>query len=266
MTGSTGMLGGVMASKWRDRYDLSCLGGRNEFDFLHCDYDLLKKRFDPEVVVHTSAITNMDYCESHPSETMIVNGESVKELVSVFPNAKIIFISSDAVLPPNTKLATEKIKTNPQSIYGKAKELGEKYVMECKHATAIRTTIVGKNITKTGHSLCEWIVESLRRMETITLFDDVWFSPIDVWNFAEAVEWVMKNDTPRILHIGGGERVTKYQFGVGIATALNLPTKLIKKGKLMKEMSLDSSMYTKLSGAKLPDLTEVVRMIAKYYK
>ena len=80
----------------------------------------------------------------------------------------------------------------------------------------------------------------------------------------------MANDTPKILCIGGGERVSKYQFGVAVAKAMNLPIKLIKRGKLADlksqtkrslEMSLDSSLYEKLSGTKLPDLAEVVRMI-----
>lgn len=276
LTGANGMLGSAVVEKWRDKYDLSLIGGRDEFDLLSGDYAALRKRVNPDVVVHAAALTNMEYCESHASETMIVNGESVRKLIEVFPKAKMIFISSDAVFPPNTQMAVESSRVDPQTVYGKAKALGEKYVGASEMATSIRTTIVGKNIMKLGHSLSEWIVESLQAGKSITLYDDVWFTPIDVWHFADALEWVRANKVPKILHIGGGQRVTKYEYGLALARSMKLPDKLIKKGSLLdmksqlqrsNEMSLDSTLYTKLSGRKLPDLTEVARMVAtKYYQ
>lgn len=276
LTGSTGMLGTAIAREWASKYDLSHLGGREDFNFLSGDYDLLGKKYNPQVIVHTAALTNVEYCESHENETMRVNGESVRKLIEVFPKSKFVFISSDAVFPPNTHMAVENSRVDPQTIYGRAKILGEKYTGATDKGISIRTTIVGKNMMKLGHSLSEWIVESLRAGKSITLYDDVWFTPIDVWHFADALEWVVANEVPGILHIGGGQRVTKYEYGLALTRSMKLPDTLIKKGSLSdaksqprrsNEMSLDSTLYTKLSGRKLPDLEEVARMVAtKYYQ
>lgn len=274
LTGSTGMLGTAIAREWASKYDLSHLGGREDFNFLSGDYDLLGKKYNPQVIVHTAALTNMEYCETHENETMRVNGESVKKLIEVFPNARMIFISSDAVYPLNTKMAKEKTVPNPSTVYGRAKVLGESFVTASRNAVAIRTTIVGRNKSKPGHSLVEWIVDSLTKNQEITLFDDVWFSPISIWHLADALTWIIEHETPKILNIGGSERVSKYQFGYQLAEALELPVNMIKQGKFSElnsspkrsnEMSLDSSLFRKLSGRALPDLSEVVKMITKHY-
>lgn len=274
VTGMSGMLGGVLAKAWLQKYRLSTVMGKQQFNFALDDYERLYQVTRPDVVVHAAALTNLEYCENNPEETLLVNGKSVGKLVSAMPEARVIFISSDAVFPPNTKNATENTETNPQTIYGQAKELGEQLLLKAKNGSIIRTTIVGRNINKPGSSLTEWIVNSLKNKQEITLFDDVWFTPISVWHLREALEWVIENETPRILHIAGGERVTKYQYGFELARMLKLPTKLIKKGKLRdsgmtakrsNEMSLDSSLYEKLSGNKLPNLKEVIRMIADSY-
>lgn len=276
VTGTSGMLGGALVRHWRDIYRVGALSGREQFDFSQDSYDELKKRFNPDCIIHSAAITNIEYCEDNVGESMMINGESVRKLTEVFPKAKMIFISSDAVFPSNTQMAIESDLVDPQTVYGKSKTLGEKYTGATDKGISVRTTIVGKNVTKLGHSLSEWIVESLRAGKSITLYDDVWFTPIDVWHFADALEWVIANEVPGTLHIGGGQRVTKYDYGLALARAMKLPVKLIKKGKLpnikslpkrSSEMSLDSTLYTELSGHKLPDLEEVVRMMAaKYYQ
>lgn len=270
------MLGTAIACEWANKYDLSLLGGREDFNFLSGNYDLLGKKYNPEIIVHTAALTNVEYCESHENETMKINGESVKKLIEVFPKSKFVFISSDAVYPLNTKMATEEEVPNPSTTYGRAKVLGESYVKATRNAVTIRTTIVGRNKSKPGHSLVEWIVDSLTKNQEITLFDDVWFSPISIWHLADVLTWVVEHETPKVLNVGGSERVTKYQFGCQLANALMLSLKLIKKGKLAElssnpkrsnEMSLDSSLFMRLSGRQLPDLREVVKMVAaKYYE
>jgi dTDP-4-dehydrorhamnose reductase len=274
ITGTSGMLGGVLESTWKDKFELLTVSGRAQFDFETGNYEKLYRETTPDVVIHAAALTNLEYCENNPRETLLVNGSSVEKLISSMPKVKIIFISSEAVFPPNTKNATENTPTHAQTVYGKSKELGENHLIAAKIGAVVRTTIVGRNINKQGNSLTEWIVSSLNNKQSIALFDDVWFTPISIWHLADALEWVIKNETPKILHIAGGERVTKHQFGSKLAIAMGLDEKLITVGKLREsglkakrsnEMSLDSSLYEKLSGRKLPRLNEVIEMIVKSY-
>jgi len=227
ITGTSGMLGSVLAKDWSNEYQLTTVYDRRQFNFAQGNYAKLFKRTKPEIIVHCAALTNLEYCENNPEEALSVNGESVGKLVNVMPQAKMIFISSETVFPPNTKNAKEDTPINPKTIYGESKKLGEELLLQADGGTVIRTTIVGRNINKPGNSLTEWIVNSLKHKSPITLFDDVWFTPISIWHLSEALTWVIENQTPRVLHIAGGERVTKYQFGYELAKFLGLPTNLI---------------------------------------
>ncbi len=274
ITGTSGMLGGALVNGWSQKFEIFELTGKRQFDFNKTDYSSLKKLFNPDVIVHCAALIKMDYCEKNPEKAFSVNGESVSRLHKAFPETKIIFISSEAVFPLNTKNATEKTPAGAVTVYGKSKELGESYIEKYSCGTVIRTTIVGRNISNPGKSLAEWIVSSLKNNQPITLFDDVWFTPISVWQLGDALEWVVENPTPSILHIGGDEKVTKYQFGLELAKVLDLPTSLIKRGKLLgaeftaprsNETSLNSSLYEQLSGNKAPSLSEVIKSVASYF-
>ena len=274
ITGTSGMLGGALVDKWKQKFEIFEITGKKQFDFNQTDYSSLKKLFTPNVIVHCAALIKMDYCEENPKKALLVNGESVNKLHKVFPKAKIIFISSEAVFPLNTEDATEETSTGAVTVYGKSKELGEKYIEKYSCGTVIRTTIVGRNVNNPGKSLAEWIVSSLKNNQPITLFDDVWFTPISIWQLGDALEWVVENQTPSILHIGGAQKVTKYQFGFELAKALDLPTSLIKKGKLLEagfiasrsnKTSLNSKLYEQLSGNKLPSFSEIIESVASCF-
>lgn len=52
-----------------------------------------------------------------------------------------------------------------------------------------------------------------KKSKYITLFNDVFFTPISIWHLADELEWVINNEVPKILHISGSEVITKYEFG-----------------------------------------------------
>jgi len=286
ITGASGMLGAALVKLWDKKYHVFATAGS---DFIHNKaknfkkFDLKSKNFrslarwvKPDVIIHCAAITSHEYCQSNPKEAMLVNGASVKKLIEVFPKAKLIFISTDAVFPLKTHLANEKTKTAPVTIYGKSKELGEKYILNLtKNACIVRTTIVGRNINSGKQSFAEWIVNSIKSSKKITLYGDTIFTPISIWHLAEELEWIIKNKVPKILHIAGREITSKYDFGYNFCKELNLDLSLIVEGKLNKkkekikrsrDQTLDVSFYQSISKHRLPDLRETVKILVKNFK
>ncbi len=286
VTGASGMLGATLVDRWQSKFDVFATDKDNftenpakkfmAFDLLSKSYDTLMDWVRPEVIVHCAAITNVDYCEEHPEQAMAVNGESVNKFLQPVVDTRLIFISSDAVFPDGVHMASEKDDKNPENVYGMSKELGEKYIQNTgePHA-AIRTTIVGKNINHSYQGFVEWIVNSVKDGNEITLFDDTLFTPITIWRLADELEWVIDNEISGVIHIAGSEPLSKYDFGKKICAGLDLDTSLIHRGsiddvdfqaKRSKDQTMDSSHYQRLSHRTLPSSAETVELIIQYFK
>jgi dTDP-4-dehydrorhamnose reductase len=285
VTGASGMLGACLVKFWSNKYNVFATSRSNFsdntaknykiFDLKSENYGELIKWAKPDIIVHCAAITNVDYCEENPEEAMIINGESVRKLIDSAPNAKLIFISTDAVFPCQTHLVTENIRTGPKNIYGKSKEYGENFIKNSlKNNCIVRTTIIGKNINTYKQGFVDWIINSIKKGKSITLFDDVFFTPISIWHLADELEWIINNHVPKILHISGSEITTKYEFVYRLCKKMGLDTSLIKSGSIndakfkaerAKDQTLDSSLYISLSKHKLPNLEENIEILMKYF-
>jgi dTDP-4-dehydrorhamnose reductase len=280
------MLGATIVKKWRNRFEVFATDKDNftnnpvknfmNFDLMSESYDALMNWAKPDVIIHCAAITNVDYCEDNPEQAMAVNAESVNQFLKYGSDARLIFISSDAVFPDGIHMATEKDQTTPENIYGKTKETGEKYINNALGShLAIRTTIVGKNINPSYQGFVEWIVNTVKNGKEITLFEDVLFTPITTWHLANELEWIMEHDVSGVIHIVGQESISKYEFGKKICEKLELDTKLIRKGsmdnvkfnaKRSNDQTMDSGFYYSLSSRFLPSVDETVDIIIEHFK
>ena len=286
ITGASGMLGGTFVKKWCNRFEVFATDKENfanspakyfmAFDLVSESYYALMDWAKPDVIIHCAAITNVDYCEDDPEQAMAVNAESVNKFLKYGSDARLIFISSDAVFPDGIHMATEKDQTSPENIYGKTKETGEKYINNALGShLAIRTTIVGKNINPSYQGFVEWIVNTVKNGKEITLFEDVLFTPITTWHLANELEWIMENDVSGVIHIAGQESISKYEFGKKICEKLELDTKLIRKGsmdsikfnaKRSNDQTMDSGFYHSFSSRFLPSADETVNIIVEHFQ
>jgi len=85
----------------------------------------------PDVVINCAAFTKVDLCEDEIELAYKINSIGPKNLSICCEkvNAKLVQISTDYVFDgKNKNLYREDDITNPQSVYGKSKLLGEKYV------------------------------------------------------------------------------------------------------------------------------------------
>ena len=287
ITGASGMLGATLVDNFSNKYNIFATSRSNfsnnkahkfmEFDLLNDSYKNLISWSKPEIIIHCAAITNLDYCEQNEQIAREVNTESLAKIMEYSKNARIIFISSDAVFQDGLKLPNENSVTIPQNVYGKSKLQGEKILLNSAHPhLALRTTIVGRNINyHSKYSFLEWLIESLKNKEEITLFKDAIFNPITIWDFSNELDWIINNKIEGVFHLSGREIISKYDFGMKICNALGFDLSLIKvgyldeqlfKAKRNKDQTLDSSRYQVYSNRKLPTINQTIKYITKYFK
>ncbi len=134
--GSGGRLGAALVREWRAGGDQVLGFNRQLLDIGNFDAvreTLLGQEFD--VLVNCAALTNVDYCETHPEEAHHLNGEAVATIADVCSRkkARCIHISTDYVFDGGKEEPyTEEDEARPISVYGASKLAGE----VCLHAVS----------------------------------------------------------------------------------------------------------------------------------
>jgi len=289
VTGASGMLGSYLIDKLNKKHivyatanteNVQQLKNYMKFDLNSSSYMDLIKWSSPDIIIHCAAIIDSNYCENNPYYSFLINGYSVKKILdSTDKNVRIIYISTDAVFGSSTHMANEKDFVNPESIYGKSKELGEFFLkssLNQRKYTILRTTIVGFNYNKINPSFVDWIINFGKEKKELGLFTDVLFTPISIWDFSEEISFLIdsENINSEILHLGG-ELCTKFDFGKKLLKSLDISTENVKpssiknfKGRVgrSKDQSLDSSFYKSKYKRKLPNLKQTIKTIKKHYE
>ncbi|MEM2915265.1 MAG: sugar nucleotide-binding protein, partial [Candidatus Bathyarchaeia archaeon] len=113
---------------------------------IRCRHEVFRvvTKIRPDVIVHTAALTDVDYCEEHPDEASILNVEGTRNLVAAAKNigTEFVYISTDSVFDGKKGMYVEEDVPNPINCYAKTKLEGEKLLNVLDQGyTIIRTCI-----------------------------------------------------------------------------------------------------------------------------
>jgi len=285
VTGASGMLGSHLVELLSDEFEVFGTGKRpipinstrpyKSLDFLGEGFSKLVDWCSPDLVVHCAALTDVDYCESHPKLAARLNTESVQRLALDTHPAKIVYISTDAVFPPTSSLSKENEKPLPFNVYGWSKLGGERVVGALDGGLIIRTTPVATRRIKPGPSFIDWILDSVARDACVGLFHDVVFSPASSAHIAAAIKKLLLHGCSGTWHVGSKSPISKYEFGkmlisrLGGESAQVVPVSLSDHrffAKRSKDQSLCCDKVEQEVGLATPTAGEVVDQIANEVK
>ncbi|MFH1721105.1 MAG: SDR family oxidoreductase, partial [Candidatus Altiarchaeota archaeon] len=183
VTGASGLLGRQMLLQSREKY--KCVGVDVSPTDIPCDFfqldisdkektlDLIKE-ISPSFVVHAAALTNVDYCETHPEEAKAINVEGTRNIAlgCVGAGAKMAYVSTDFVFEGSKGRYAEDDKVDPQGQYAKTKLLGELAVKEVGVEYVIARTSVLYGWHPKNFNFVMWVIEKLEKEEEITIVTD----------------------------------------------------------------------------------------------
>jgi len=228
----------------------------------------LIKFYRPEVIIHTAALTNVDFCEENKEITKKTNVNGTRNIAEAVEeiNGKLIFCSTDLVFDGKKGNYREEDEVNPLNYYAETKVKGEEIIRKiCSNYVIARISIIygwSNNINK---GFTDNLLENLKSKKKVFLFQDQFRSPIYAVNLSEALLEIAKRDITGIIHLGGKERISRYEFGRKFARKFHLDTELIIEGSFMehdligtrpKDSSLDISKAKAILKTRFIDINE----------
>lgn len=283
ITGISGLLGLNAALQARGRWEVSgCylshtvrIKGVDAFRLDATSYEELGaalERIRPDVILHTAGLTNVDRCEEDPERAYRLNvgtTENVSRLALAL-GASLIHISTDHLFDGTRRLLNEDAPPSPLNAYGQTKWEAERAVE--RHGPAaliVRTNFYGWG-TPHKRSLSDWILEGLAERHELTMFSDVFFTPILVNDLIDIAFDLVEARGTGVYNVTGGERVSKEAFGRRVARVFGYAEHGIRpigvdeaglKAPRPKDMSLSSEKVVGFLGRKMPGVEEgLVRM------
>ncbi|CAM1374105.1 SDR family oxidoreductase [Tenacibaculum xiamenense] len=246
VTGSNGLLGQSLLAlllEEKDKYEVVGFSrGKNRSgreDFRYVSMDLTNKNVllrelnkeNPDVIINTAAMTQVDQCEDKKEECDTLNVDLVKNLIkySEEHKAHIIHLSTDFIFDGKKGCYKETDEPNPISYYGLSKLKAERELVNSSiDYTILRTILVfGKVYDMSRSNIVLWVKESLEKGKSINVVNDQYRMPTYVTTLAEACKAAIDKGKYGIYNVSSTELLTVYDIALQIAEKFNLNKELI---------------------------------------
>ncbi|MCD6460468.1 SDR family oxidoreductase [bacterium] len=194
--------------------------------------------------IHLAAVTSPDICEKDREYAKKVNIKGTRHLVNYCneKNIPIIYISTDLVFDGAKGYYKETDEPNPISFYGATKLEAEQIVLNGLDENVVCRIALsyGKFFSNTSGGALDKMLYSLYEGYVLNLFTDQFRTPLYSGEFCGAVSKLIAAKTQsgsccgsRIYHLGGSERVSRYDFGKKIVSVFGY------KSDLLNPISMD---------------------------
>jgi len=203
------------------------------------------KTMKPHIVIHSAGLTNVEQCEDNPSLARITNVDIAENLAKACAQLDLpmVHISTDHLFVGDVPLVGETYPVSPINTYGCTKAEAELKVQAAHPASiVIRTNFYGWGPSY-RQSFSDVVISALRAGKELTLFEDVFYTPIIIETLVSTTQALIGRQASGIFNVVGDERISKYEFGIKVAKKFSLDAKLIKRGLLAHHAGLVKRPY-----------------------
>ncbi|MCA4900350.1 MAG: SDR family oxidoreductase [Bacteroidota bacterium] len=187
----------------------------------------------PDVVINTAAMTNVDQCELEKEKCWLNNVTAVEYVVEACQKAKcrLIHLSTDFIFDGTYGPLDEEAIPNPVSYYGESKWAAEKIVQKSGLEWAIARTVLVYGATKdmSRSNIVLWVKKSLEEGKTINVVNDQWRTPTLAEDLAMGCYLMATKNAIGIYNISGDEMMTPYDIAMATAEFFGLDKSLINQ-------------------------------------
>lgn len=190
------------------------------------DLGQVRQRFEsfrPDVVIHTAALTNVDYCAQHPEEALRVNGIGTYNVAlgCRAVDAMLVAVSTNEVFDGRAAQPYQEYDArNPVNPYGASKLVAEQVVERfAPRYMIVRTAWL---FASGGVNFIHKILTRARSGETIRVVTGEVGSPTYAPDLAQAIVQLVERDCPGVFHLVNSGACSRYDFARTILDFANL--------------------------------------------
>lgn len=195
-------------------------------------------QWQPDTIIHTAAMTQVDDCETERDLCWQLNVHSVEYLIEACQQLKrqdhhcfLVHLSTDFIFDGTAGPYSEEAPANPVSVYGESKLAAEKALLASDIQWAIARTVLVYGITQamSRSNIILWVKKSLEEGKTIYVVDDQWRTPTLAEDLAMGCYLIAKQQAQGIFNISGKDFLTPYEMAIKTAEYFKLDQSLIVK-------------------------------------
>lgn len=248
VTGSNGLLGQkltekilrdggvnlVATSKGANRYPVKTGYQYASMDILNPDeVRTVIEKYQPDAIIHTAAMTNVDTCHEQRVLAYQLNVEAVATLVKLCEEHHIRFIhlSTDFIFDGENGPYEELATPNPVSYYGETKLKAEELIKNSSAKWAILRTILVYGIVSdmSRSNIVLWAKGALAKAEPLNVVNDQFRMPTLAEDLANACLLAIEHNAEGVYHISGKDMMSVVELVKRVAEYYNFDQSLINE-------------------------------------
>ena len=266
VTGASGLLGGYILAEAAQRQlpltGWSSQQGTSLFGIDCVPVDLRQPKavslafatVQPTHVLHAAARSSIMDCFQHPARAEAVNVAGTHLLAELCQRhgTRLLYVSTDLVFDGEHGGYGESDTPHPLSVYGRTKRQAELAVLQGTRNLVVRVSwLVGPSLSGRP-TFFQQMLSALRTGQPLTLFTDEWRTPLGLPVAARVLLELLESDLTGLLHLGGSERLSRYDMGLTLAHYLGMDPGPLRQGiraevpapePRPRDVSLDSSRW-----------------------
>ena len=233
LTGATGFLGRYLMQEIKARGLTVVTAGR-----VGCDVELdlaeieaFRERLEslrPAYFLNCAALSSMGACQSQPTVALKLNGRAPQALAEA-ADCRFLQVSTDLVFGGDEAPYHETDTPRPLSVYGMSKMEGERLGAADWVVARVPLLFGPSHDSRSGAT--DMLRAGLSARERLTLFANEFRTPLHAADAARGmVDLLLDREVRGIRHLGGHERVSRWEFAERFCSAHGIAIESFRSG------------------------------------
>ena len=179
--------------------------------------------YHSHAVIHAAAQSEPNLCQENRDTSYRINTEVAINIARFCSDLEIpcLFISSDLVFDGLNQPYSEEDEPSPLNVYGEHKLMAEIGMNnQCASIVICRMPLMFGSSGPTGSSFLQPLLRQMRLGMEVNLFVDEFRTSLSGENAVEGLMLALEK-LPDVIHLGGLERISRYEFGKLVMDVFN---------------------------------------------